>query len=78
MPYRVPHRSGMGPRIGKTEGTGGRQAGESMRTTSGRRLRRTSSKEAREKMKISSDMVIMSMCCARRTMSGPPCSELTT
>jgi len=46
--YRVPYGSEVGPRIGKTEGKGGRQAGGSMRETPGRWLRRTTSKEARE------------------------------
>ena len=78
MLYRVPYGSEVGPRIGKTEGKGGRQAGGSMRETPGRWLRRTTSKEAREQMKISSDMVPISMCRARRPMSGPPCSEWTS
>ena len=78
MLYRVPYGSEVGPRIGKTEGKGGRQAGGSMREAPGRWLRRTTSKEAREKMKISSDMVPISMCRARRTMSGPLCSKWTS
>ena len=36
MLYRVPYGSEVGPRIGKTEGKGGRQAGGSMREAPGR------------------------------------------